>query len=340
MKKIIIIMLLSLAVMSVMGVNAWADEIEGYMVPEYYMVANHYSGEKGIEGDHGFWLRRIYFGYNAELGDDWSARVRFEMNSAAFASSELIPYVKDAFVKKKFGGMAIIAGIIEPPSFNLVEKFWGYRYIEKTAPDYFKLASSRDFGIALDGKTAGGIVYTVMYGNYSSNKGEAEKGKVVYGRLGYEAKTAYVEANAHFGGDAGKDKFYLTLFGGLKGDWGRFGVGYHMFSQEPKTGKKEETGVVSGFAVLNLSKKTEVFARYDHLTDFMLKDLADYLVIPGKHYKPRVIMAGVNFKVSKNVELSPNFRYVFYTGDNKPKGDLYMFLTAKISYKSILLGSK
>ena len=64
-----------------------ADDLRGYMIPEYYMVGSHHSGgddEGGIEGQHGFWIRRIYFGYNTDLGNGWSARVRLEMNSPAF----------------------------------------------------------------------------------------------------------------------------------------------------------------------------------------------------------------------------------------------------------------
>jgi len=48
-----------------------------------------------------------------------------------------------------------------------------------------------------------------MYGNYGSNKGEANAGKGFYARLGWESKTAYVEAN---GGEfAPEGDFYLNL---------------------------------------------------------------------------------------------------------------------------------
>ncbi|MCP4217580.1 MAG: hypothetical protein GY765_23260 [bacterium] len=316
----------------------YADDLKGYMIPEYYSVASHHDGEDGIEGQHGFWLRRIYLGYNTKLGNGWSARVRFEMNSSAFESDKLYAYVKNAHVKKSIGGGAsILAGIIEPPSFNKVEKFWGYRHIEKAAPDFFKLASSRDFGIALDGKTKSGLVYTVMYGNYSSNKGETDKGKAIYGRLGWEAKTSYLEANAHYAASGGKDILYLSLFGGLKGDWGRFGIGYHFKEEKPEDGEKKNNGIISAFAVAKVGKKMEVFARYDHLTDYNFKNIGDYVPIPAKMFKARFLMAGLNVKVHKMIQLSPNVKYVFYEEDEfgmKPDGDLHLNLTAKISFKT------
>lgn len=336
MKKSVFI-LVAIALLSMIS---FADDIKGYMIPEYYYVGSHHSGEDGIEGQNGFWLRRIYFGYNTDLGAGWSARLRLEMNSTAFSEGTLDPYVKNAHLKKKLGGGAsLLIGIMEPPSFNKVEKFWGFRYIEKTAPDFFKLASSRDFGIAIDGKTKAGLVYTVMVGNYGSNKGEDNKGKGAYGRLGYEGKRFYVEGNGHFAKDGSKDITYLSLFGGMKGGWGRFGIGYH-YKNEDKDGDKTNNGIISAFGVMNISKKAQAFARYDHLTDFNFKDIGGYVPIPAKAYEARFLIAGLNFKIHKMIQVSPNIKYVFYTGDNKPDNDFYFNLTAKVSFKTGIGGKK
>lgn len=313
----------------------YADDINGYMIPEYYMVGSHHTGEDGIEGQHGFWLRRIYFGYDTDLGNDWSARVRLEMNSPAYGSALATPYLKNAHLKKGLGGgLNLMVGIIEPPSFDKIEKFWGYRHIEKTAPDFFKFASSRDFGIALDGKTKGGIVYTLMYGNFGGEKGEANKGKGVYARLGWESKEFYLEANSHFASDNKKDITYLSLFGGLQGNWGRFGAGYHYKNEKPEAGDSKNNGIISAFGVITFGKSTELFARYDHLTDYNFKDIGDYIPVACEDFKARFVIAGLNFKIHKMVELSPNFKYVFYSGDNKPDNDFYLNLTAKVSFKS------
>jgi hypothetical protein len=329
---LILVVVLSFGLLSNLG---FADDIKGYIIPEYYVVSSHHTGEDGIEGQNGWWIRRIYFGYNTDLGKGWSVRLRLEMNSPAFEEDTMIPYVKNAHLKKKLGGGAnLIIGIQEPPSFNKIEKFWGYRFIEKTPPDFFKFASSRDFGVALDGKTKGGLVYTLMFANYGSNKGEDNKGKGIYGRIGWESKTAYIEGNGHFASDGSKDITYLTLFGGLKGGWGRFGVGYHHLIQKPEGGESKNSGIISAFGVVKFGKKSEVFARYDHFTDLSFKDIGSYIPIPAKQFESRFLMAGLNFKIHKMVQFSPNVKYVFYDGDNAPEGDLYFNLTAKISFKT------
>lgn len=314
------------------------DTINGYMIPEYYMIS---SGDEAIDGQHGFWLRRIYFGYDTDLGDGWSARVRLEMNSSAFSSSELIPYVKNAHIKKKLNSnLSIIAGIIEPPSFNQVEKFWDLRHIEKTSADFFKFASSRDFGIGLEGKAKGGLFYTLMYGNYSSNKGEADKGKAVYGRLGFDTKSLFVEANGHMAKSGSKDITFLSFFAGLKGDWGRVGAGYVYRNESPEEGEDKSNGSINALAAFKLGSKTEVYARYDHLTDVHFGNISGYLPVMSKENKARLLMAGIRIKLHKMVELIPNIKYVFYsegTAAGKPDGDFHILLTGKISFKSTIL---
>ena len=330
MKKLVLIFIAALLLVGL----SFADDIKGYIIPEYYMVASHHDGEDGIEGQHGFWIRRIYFGYNTDLGSGWSARVRIEMNSPAFEEGTLAPFLKNAHLKKKLdGGANFLVGIIDPPSFDKIEKFWGLRFIEKTAPDFFKFASSRDLGAVLDGKTKNGLVYTLMYGNFSSNKSEDNKGKALYGRIGWESKSAYVEANGHFAGD-GKDITYLTAFGGLKGGWGRFGIGYHYKSEKSEAGETKSSGIISGFGVFNLSKKIEAFARYDHFTDPSFKDIGSYVPVPASQFDARYFMAGLNFKVHKMIRFSPNVKYVFYGGYGHPDGDFYFNLTAWIKFKT------
>lgn len=312
-----------------------ADSINGYMIPEYYVIS---SGDEGIDGQHGFWLRRIYFGYDTDLGDGWSARIRLEMNGKAFSSDKIIPFVKNAHIKKKLSAnLSLIGGIIEPPSFSSVEGFWGLRQVEKTVADFFKFASSRDFGLGLEGKSKSGLSWTVMYGNYSGEADESNKGKAIYGRIGYETKSLFLEANGHIASSGSKQITFLSFFAGLKGNWGRAGAGYVHRNDSPEEGEDVSNGAISAMAAFKLGKKSEVYARYDHLTDYNFKDIGDYLPVLASEYKARLLMAGLRIKVNKMVELIPNVKYVFYgegMDNTKPDGDIHILLTGKISFKS------
>ncbi len=312
-----------------------SDEIKGYINPEYYV--NLSSQEGSIQyGQHGFWLKRIYLGYNTKLSDKLSARVRFEMNGKAFSEDKMVPYVKNAHLKYKVNPeMSLSLGIIEPPSFNKVEKFWGYRYVEKVSPDLFKMASSRDFGISLDGKFGGNFIYSLMYGNYSSNKGEDNKGKAIYGRIGFDTKNFYGEFNGHFARDGGKDIKFFNVFAGLRNDLGRVGGGFSYRSDKKEGSDKKDFSTIYVLAALKFNDRMEFYSRYDHLGDKAFKNITSYyLPIMAKDYKARVLMGGVNIKLHKMVELNPNIKYVFYSGAGHPDGDLWFNISMKISFKS------
>lgn len=329
-KKVLLILMTILIFTS--SVSLLADDIRGYFIPEYYVVASNNSEE--LSDQHGFWIRRLYIGYNTDLGDGWSARVRLEMDSSPFEKDSIVPYLKNLHIKKKLSsGVSLILGIIEPPSFDKIEKFWGFRYIEKTPPDFWKFASSRDFGVALDGKTKRGIVYTLMYGNYSSNKGETNSGKAVYGRVGYERRNIYVEINTHFADDGGKNKNFASVFAGLKGNWGRFGAGFNYYSEKSVDSEKKDNGIISAFGVIKLSEKSRIFARYDLLSDLNFKDISGYLPVPASTNLAGLFIAGLNIDVSKYVKISPNVKYVHYL-NSELKGEFYLNLTGKIFFKT------
>ena len=48
MKKKLFIVLFSFILTSVIAVNIQADDLKGYFIPEYYVVANHHDGDEGI----------------------------------------------------------------------------------------------------------------------------------------------------------------------------------------------------------------------------------------------------------------------------------------------------
>ncbi|MCP5050620.1 MAG: hypothetical protein GY940_25885, partial [bacterium] len=272
-----------------------------------------------------FWARLLYFGYDTNLGHGWSAAVGFEMNSPAYEKETMVPYVKSAYIRKALGkGAQLLIGIIPTPSFDKTEGFWGLRYIEKTATDLFQFAAPRDFGIALEGKTGNGLVYNLTYGNYGSIEGEWNKGKAIYGRIGWESESHYLEANGHYAKDGRNKITFLSVFGGLKGSWGRFGIGYHYKNMKPGASDSVNNSIISTFAVVNAGEKIQAFVRYDHNTDFNFENIGGYLPNPAADYKSRLLVVGTAYKVSEMIRICPNLKYVFYGESGigeKPGGD-------------------
>lgn len=314
-----------------------SGSIDGYMIAEYFYLANHHNED--LDRNNGFWFRRIYFTYNNKLSDTVKMRLRLEMNSESFASAALNPAVKDAYLDFKLGGgVSLRAGIQGPPSFGHIEDIWGYRSLEKTPLDLYKWTSSRDFGISLAGGKE--FIYQVMFGQGSSNKGEADRGKKIYGMVGYKTGGFHLEINGAY--EKLKEvwtDYFIHGHASYSGDWGRVAVEY-AFRQEEEdvdTGDKPtyKYNVFSAFVVFSASKKVDIIARYDmNSGDGYRKRWKgsgiDYVPFADK-FEPSFLIGAVSFNVTKNVWLIPNIKYTTYKdpddGREKPGDDLYTNLT-------------
>jgi hypothetical protein len=144
----------------------------------------------GIKDLNGFQFRRIYFTYDYKISDKFSTRFRLESQTVVGVANTLFAvYIKDAYLKWKdiFVGSNLILGIQPPPTFTVSESFWKYRSLEKTIMDLRRIASARDFGIALMGNliSNGKVNYCLMYGNGAVFENEADKFKRVYAHLDF-----------------------------------------------------------------------------------------------------------------------------------------------------------
>ena len=64
-------------------------------------------------------------------------------------ATTMIPFVKDAWFKYKFSNQALIIGISPTPTFQIIQKIWGYRPVEKPNLDLKRMASSLECVLSL-----------------------------------------------------------------------------------------------------------------------------------------------------------------------------------------------
>ncbi len=317
-----------------------SGSIDGYMVAEYYYLLQHHDST--LEGKNGFWFRRIYFTYNNKLSDTVKMRLRLETASPGQlgVSSLLIPFVKDAYLSFKLGQSELIAGIQGPPSFEQLESVWGWRPLEKTPLDLQRWTSSRDFGVSLKGGK--NFVYHFMFANGSSNKAEIDKGKKIFGSLGYKNGGFFLEGMAQYERDT-ESKFDDTiaqLFSSYSGKRGRLGLQYSYRSYKPDSQGTLPYNIVSAFGVFSVGKSVELIARYDwSFGDGYKKKFGGSKIefIPfAENHEFGFLVGAISWQVVKNVWLMPNIKYTAYKendilnkieGYSKPKDDVYGNLT-------------
>lgn len=331
MKRIVPLTLLALFIL---GAAKLPAAISAYAFGDYYFVLKQHKAE--LEDQNGFWLRRIYLTYDADISDKLKARARLEMNSEgkfAATAATLNAFVKDAYVSYQFLPLhALTLGIQEHLSFANVEKFYGFRHVEKTSLDLYKVRDSRDLGLSLKGNfdAAKKFTYTVMLGNNSSYRQETNKQKALNARLTYapSAHWLFEVYGDMIQVDAAKKDTLLSAFAGFQGDWGRVGANYVTRTLK-ETGKAAaDFSLIQSFAVAKLGKKFEALLRYDLTFDPQPSGQDSYLIIE-KGYQTSLLVAGLGWNIHPKFQIMPNLKMVSYKESNgvKPGSDTYFNVT-------------
>ncbi len=313
----------------------WYDrlEVSGNVFGDAYAVLDHHDPE--IEDRTGFWIRRGYLTFDADVADEWSARLRFEVNSPGDFTTDarMDPFVKDAYLAWKRGGRELDLGLSSSPTFEFVERFWGQRALEKTPLDLYRLGSSRDLGVAYKGSARDDrIFYHAMLGNGSGDGSETNDGKKIMASLGFrptEALAAQVYADYEDRPGA-TDRRTLQAFVGWNGSRARYGLQYAVQEREVETGPDDEIAVASAFGVWRLMEQGTLIVRYDRSFDgYPDANRIAYLRIADDMRFDLAIL-GWEQRLQKKISLIPNLEYVRYRdteGRPAPADDLYGRLT-------------
>ena len=329
-------------------------KFSGYMFGDYYFNVAKDPGYAGLANSaangaspggtafQAFQIRRVYFAYDNDISEKFTTRFRLEMDPSAslLASNKIGVYVKDAYLawKNIFSGSNLVFGIQPSPTFDASETYWGYRSLEKTIMDLRGIVPSRDYGVALKGALAGNgmIGYWVMFANGSGNSPETDKYKRYYGQVSIKPNdNLYAMVNFDFQDRAQIANPYSA---GTKVDDGTttasafitymqpgtFKIGLEAFTQSTSNGFNNGTALssksalgISVWASADLQSDLAVVARYDNFdpnTDSKSKgDMRN------------LILAGLDWKVDKNVHIEPNIydeSYEAPTGGSAPKAAL------------------
>lgn len=310
-------------------------EFSGTVYADYYWMARNH--DQDLEGENGFWFRRIYLTYEKSLGESFSTRLRLEMDSEGdfLTSSKMIPAVKDAYLKWENEQHAIYAGISSTPTFGLVEDVWGYRPVEKTMLDLQGFASSRDFGLAAKGELGsdGKVLYHVMVGNGNSNRNELNRQKKGMLALGYElTDNLVVQAYGDYAGNP-NNRFIYTMQGfiGYRSDDLNVGGLYaYQFRNNTPLNGDEAYNMVSLFTNFSLGKNATGLLRVDHLFD-RNPNAAGIDYIPMSAFaSSTLLIGGVDIELEQDIHLIPNIEAVLYgetSIGNTPDSDFIPRLT-------------
>ncbi len=297
--------------------QADSGKFSGLMFGDYYYIISNHKSE--IEGLSGFWFRRIYLTYDKGLSDAFSTRLRLEAQSAGdFESADRIePFMKDAYLKWKSGETQVLFGLSPAPTWGYnVEKTWGYRSLEKTPLDLYRMGSSRDFGVAVKGSLAAKkLGYHLMAGNGASTRSETDADKTVSGAVAvYPSAELLIEIYGDWMSHPGDTDWYTAqVFASYAGEGGRVGFLYAHQIRKVAGSDDVTLKVASLYAVVKTGNILNLVGRVDRMFD-PNPDGNRIPFIPFDTTTPYTfLLGGLDFvHRESNVHLLPNVEAVLY----------------------------
>lgn len=271
-----------------------------------------------------FYFRRIYLGYQYHFSPEISAKIVLEGNDALRILNDARGlYVKYAYVWVEdlfpFGFPNWFAiGALATPTWNFSEKFYGYRFLERTLLDMRRMGSSNDVGAAIGGRFGkdSPLGFVLMIGNGRNGKFEDDKYKVLYGSI--EGVLLNQKLWVQLYGDY--RNFDIGVKGGIatvKGFVGfqpaerfRLGLEFGMQNTSYDDQIAERPQIlngttfddvlaigVSGFLRYAFAEQLELFARADFFDPDNNQE---------EKYTEAFLVFGVRWDIIKNVTLMPN----------------------------------
>ncbi len=357
-------------------------KFSGYMFGDYfYNIARDTAfrsanlpnsavgGQKDLQA---FQIRRIYFAYDNDISDDFTARFRLESDASAGsketdANNKVTVFVKDAYLmwKNVFNGSNLIFGLQPTSAFDISETAWGYRSLEKTIMDLRGIIPSRELGISLKGKLveSGAVNYwaTVANNTGTSNPNgivaDVDKFKryslnlqfkptdrlqiTAYGSYLARPNTNVIGSTTIPPATVNNGTVTTALFVGYA-EKDRYSFGLEGFLASTAHGMRDVTTSPNTLKSLNTMGFT-VFGSANVSSDFAVVARYDYFD-PNTDSNVKgdlrnYILAGLSFKPDKNVSITPNVQVETY--EAIPDGrSIDPSVTGRLTFYYVFLESK
>lgn len=318
-----------------------AGKFSGLMFGDYYWYDKWHQDQisstntTSVQGQQGFWFRRIYLTYDLQFSEKFTTRFRLEANSNGTFTNpgNIQPYIKDAYLKWTFTGKQVLTLGIQPSlTFDWYENWYGLRHIEKTPADLYRIDSSRDFGLTVGGPITAvkNLFYAAQYGNDSGTGSEIDKYKILRFEGRYDANPGIaLEGFCSYGRrPTGQNRTTAQGVVGWRNKVARV-AGQYLY-QERKSGNdgvpNQKLDIWSAFGYWEFApKKADVFFRFDDVkgklgsvdTGLPGAETIEYWIMSAKQPFKTYIFGG-EWYLHPSIRISPNVEWVKYDSDPDP----------------------
>ncbi|MCK5075967.1 MAG: hypothetical protein KAR38_06305, partial [Calditrichia bacterium] len=254
-----------------------------------------------------FEIERAYFTYDKKVSDDISIKFQTDVGRLKEDSvnTNLFAYLKNAKIDWKTAYGKLTFGLQGMNVFNIQEKTWGYRFIEKSPMDKYKFSSSADMGVGYANKLNGKTNMSILVTNGSGyKKPENDSYKKVSGQIVYGEKRLDKNEGFNVGGiitwepyetdtEAKENTIVAGIFGGFSGKVFRLGAEFNILNDSNIDDKER---IIAAYGNYTVSEKVTIFGRVDNYEDGT--DTENYIIV------------GLIASPDKKFNIAPNVKYL------------------------------
>jgi hypothetical protein len=276
----------------------------------------------------GFEIQRAYFGYKYSISETFSGHITLDVGSPEVdindsvtvgTSFEMTAFLKTAAVAYSQGNLKVEAGLIGLQQFKLQESYWKRRYIYKSFQDWTKMGPSADLGamvsyrffdiLSADLTVRNGEGYKKLQSDKALNTGlgitlTPFKGLVIRGFYDYI--------------DISGPQYTISSFIGYKNDIISVGAEHNIQLNYGNVSDRNLKGF-SIYASVNLTKKIELFGRFDNLGSNQLEGETENW---NMSKDGNLIITGIEYSPIKNVQLALDYQGFLYADADKDSKNL------------------
>jgi hypothetical protein len=278
--------------------------------------------EDSLVHNNAFEMQRVYLTYQKTVSPNLN--YKFQTDVARGKDGWLTAYLKNAKMDWQTSLAKMTLGMQGMNVFNIQEKTWGHRYLEKSPMDKYKFSSSADLGIGI-GRAIGDYLYVDSKITNGTGYKQAEDDRfkkyslqVVWGNRDLTASNGFNVGGVvtyepfESGDDTINATSVLAFFGGWAQKALRAGVEFDLELHSDATDSKQ---LIVGYITYGFHLRIAALARIDILSEGSDTDLYGIF--------------GIAITPEKGLRITPNVRYS-KTGDADGSLSLRVNLEFKI----------
>lgn len=278
--------------------------------PIVRVFADIYSGINQGNNPTAIEIQRTYLGYDIELEKGFSSRIVLDIgspdNSSAYSLLKRYAYFKNAYLQYETEKFNFKFGIIPMQLFNIQEKIWGHRYVERSATDKYKFGTSSDLGISTNYKVTSFAEVDVTISNGEGNA-ELQQDNTYKTAVGLTLKPYKGLILRAYSDILPKSTNQITWVGfiGYEIDK-KLAVGIEYDRQlNVKNIPGEDLNIFSATVSYYICEKIQLFSRYDIFRSNILdKKIQPWnIVIDGSE-----IIGGIQYSPISKIRMAINYR--------------------------------